>query len=171
MWRRCGETGGRGGGRERQAWRRFHRAGVHARFHAMSADLGNSTQGRRDNGARCSQAALPPQTPDPASDTRGRPARHISMTLSLHETLDSLKVGKSCRLVQFALQGLWASTRTTRPDVTKGGIGAAQAPRPNLILKEQKSIRDDPSSSFRTIIVQWECSHPTGQCMSHIEKV
>ena len=41
--------------------------------------------------------------------------------------------------------------------------------RPNL--KEQKSIKDDPSSSFRTIIVQWERSGHTVHYMSHIEKV
>ena len=39
------------------------------------------------------------------------------------------------------------------------------------MLKEQKSIRDDPSSSFRTIIVEWERSPHALQCMSHIEKV
>ena len=38
-------------------------------------------------------------------------------------------------------------------------------------VKEQKSIRDDPSSSFRTIIVDRVRSVRGLQCMSEIEKV
>ena len=51
------------------------------------------------------------------------------------------------------------------------GTHIGEGPYGVQVLKEQKSIRDDPSSSFRTIIVEWERSPHALQCMSHIEKV